>query len=189
VLIYEHPFYKTGNRLIAAKSSPRHGSRDPINAAARDARAWGWVVPSAWQRVSHPVVLTSSDDVADCRCNMLGAILTRRPRWRSAAVNLGYDGHGPWCLTCRRWCHNWIGPGPRVDDGASTGLASGPGVSGIALVSAVKQLFCYITTATGLYEQCSPSGITSHSCLPSRITSHSCIRSWWLQSPGLHPVN
>jgi hypothetical protein len=38
VLIYEHQFYKMGNRLIVVESSPRHGSRDPISATARGAR-------------------------------------------------------------------------------------------------------------------------------------------------------
>jgi hypothetical protein len=47
VLIYKHKFYKTGIRLAAAKSSPRHGSHDPISAAARCARAWGQIEPGA----------------------------------------------------------------------------------------------------------------------------------------------
>jgi hypothetical protein len=39
MLIYEHQFCKMDNRLTAVKSSPTHGSRDSISAAARGARA------------------------------------------------------------------------------------------------------------------------------------------------------
>jgi hypothetical protein len=39
MLINEHQFCKTDNRLTAAESLPRHGSHDPISVAARGARA------------------------------------------------------------------------------------------------------------------------------------------------------
>jgi hypothetical protein len=39
VLVYEHQFCKTDNKLTVAESSLRHGSHDPISAAARGARA------------------------------------------------------------------------------------------------------------------------------------------------------
>jgi hypothetical protein len=39
VLIYEHQFYKIGNRLTITESSSRHRSCDPISIIARGARA------------------------------------------------------------------------------------------------------------------------------------------------------
>jgi hypothetical protein len=71
------------------------------------------------QRVSHPVVLTSSDDVVDHRRNLPGAISTHHPQRWSSAVNPGIDGHGPWCLKYRRRRHSWIDPRPHMSTMAS----------------------------------------------------------------------